>query len=483
MSRGQLLKFHHAASDTINTIIRGSKKKLKRYTSNWKKTVPMHLLKRIPGYAVNCPSRLWITVQNLIKMASRMNTLIELFSYSSSVILLIALGIGLYTRWLYTNDTIIIAIACTGLFVFSIAAALVYYFGKNDIGYSLARLYIGCIMGILTFTQHSTNHNEIKEETMNILIIISLCVRWFWNIVERILKLNTVRELTLIDTYDSLEMLGMAVASVITGKDFLSVSLLILSLQITVTSIRLKSLLGLINLFFLIIISGVLYFPVLLNLKPNLFTLICFTGRISFEAIIDLYFLPHTTLERWRLLLFKHPFVRKAVILFIFSIQLTFLVINGKQIPNHKEWFIVIPIFTAFGLTWLCYHLVFFTTCWILSRKITQCIDTYNSLSEDNRNLNQIMAAKGVRHFSLISRRLVLVSLVTTILLGAIGWNTKTALSISFLCMVIPVECAVVSLLWELGTVLGGTCIGYAMVAPAVTIKYVEFKTAQALPL
>ena len=96
---------------------------------------------------------------------------------------------------------------------------------------------------------------------------------------------------------------------------------------------------------------------------------------------------------------------------------------------------------------------------------------TYTDLAEKSRSLHRIMASKGVRHFSLISQRLVLVTVASSIILGLLGWTMKTPLSLSLLCMVVPLETAVMSLLWEMGSELGGTCIGYALVAPALTVR------------
>lgn len=81
------------------------------------------------------------------------------------------------------------------------------------------------------------------------------------------------------------------------------------------------------------------------------------------------------------------------------------------------------------------------------------------------------MASKGVRHFSLIAQRLMSVTFISTVILTVIGWITKTATSLSLFFMIVPLEVAIMSLLWELGRVLGGTCAGYALVAPITPHK------------
>ena len=126
----------------------------------------------------------------------------------------------------------------------------------------------------------------------------------------------------------------------------------------------------------------------------------------------------------------------------------------------------MVPIFSAFSVVWWCYHIVFIITCWQLMNKITDCNMTYNSLMEESRNMTNIMASKGVRHFSLIAQRLTLVTLLTTIILHTIGWTTMTGVSLSLLFIVVPIEAAFMSLLWQMGRILGGTCTGYGLVAP-----------------
>ncbi len=270
----------------------------------------------------------------------------------------------------------------------------------------------------------------------------------------------------LVDNYHLLEMVGMMIASLLCDKQFVSVSLLVIALAMTLTTIRLKSFLGIVNLLLLIIVSAVFYFPKILKISLNPFALSCFLGRLAFEPLIDLFFSGLTMLQRWQPFLSQPSYIRRFAILVIVILEVTLFAFLAKQIPSHKEWYIVVPIFGAFSLVWWCYHIVFIITCWQLMNKITDCNNTFKSLLEENHKLTRIMASKGVRHFSLIAQRLTLITLLTTIILALIGWETKTALSLSLLFMVLPMESAVMSLLWELGRVLGGTVTGYAIVAP-----------------
>ena len=429
-------------------------------------------LRKLPNQALLLPDFLrfiLLYVYTSFKMLSKLEIATGLASLLGNALLLISLGMGLYTRWNYTDNNAILFIGFTGLFVFSISIVLIYYFSKQAVGNSLSRLYIGCMLGVVAFTEHSMRHDEMHERTTDFLLMASLFVRCINKFVIRLAYMSS-KEITLVDGYDSLEMLGMATAAVATGEDFISITLLLVAVFFTITSIRLKSLVGVVNLLFIIVISKRFYFPKL-ELNPNPFALGCFIGRMAFEPLVDLYFCTLTTLDRWHPLFAQSSLVRRVIILIVFTIQMTFYGISAKQIRHHKEWFIVVPMFIAFSAVWLCYHLVFLVTCWLLSNKITQCMTTYTDLAEKSRSLHRIMASKGVRHFSLISQRLVLVTVASSIILGLLGWTMKTPLSLSLLCMVVPLETAVMSLLWEMGSELGGTCIGYALVAPALTVR------------
>lgn len=388
----------------------------------------------------------------------------------ANLLLVTALGLGFYMRWLYTGDSAIVYIAFTGLFVFSISLALIYYFSLDEFGCSLSRLYIGCMLGVVSFTEHTTFHEEARENAVNLLLMTSLVIRCSNKLFIRI-AYPPPKHIVLIDSLDSLEMLGVTIAAMATGKDFVSIALLIMALSWTITTIRLKSFLGVLNLFFIIVISRYFYFPKLLELPANPFSLACFVGRIAFEPVVDLYFCTVATLDRWQPILSLSSFKQKLMILGIFAIQVSFYSIIAMRMHLHKEWFIVVPMFAAFSVIWITIHLVFLVTCWLLSNKISHCHATFNSLSAESRNLEQIMASKGVRHFSLISQRLTLITVASTVVMGLLGWTTNTALSLSFFCMVVPVESAVMSLLGELGSVLGGTCIGFGLVAPSLTVR------------
>ncbi|CAH1782885.1 unnamed protein product [Owenia fusiformis] len=391
-------------------------------------------------------------------------TLVRYIGYLSNFVLLAAICLGLNTRYVYTQDVWILVVGIMALFLFAISAALSYYFSFELLGFSLARLWVGCLLGILAFAHSENISHDTMEDLMTGLLIGSVVVRSIMNIVERLLHIPNEHGML----PDFMEMLGLAIGSlIIIGNNFVPISLLVCAFAFTVVAIQLKSYLGFLNLVGLISIVQFLFFPKLLKIPVNHVALYTFMTRLAFQPVLDLLFSSQTTLESWERFFSQSSFLRRINIFGVIILELILVGFYAKQIPNHKEWFIVVPIFIVFTLIWLCFHLVYLITMWQLMNKITECNATFEHSQEEGKSLTQIMASKGVRHFSLISQRLVFFTIVSTILVFVIGWTEKTSISVALFLMVLPIECVTLSLLWELGSILGGMCVGYALVAPS----------------
>lgn len=402
-------------------------------------------------------------------MVNRLEFLEHTLKSVSNFLLLLALGIGFYTRWLVTQNVIILVLAFLGIFVFSISLALIYYFSLSQIGKSLSKLYIGCMLGVIAFVKLPPFSEEVAQESlMNSLLVVSLIVRFTQEILSRCISNY---EYQLVSSFDTLEILGVSIAALALGQDFLGVSTMLLALWVTLISINLKSWLGVVNLLLIFIMCRVVYFPHVISHSVNVVVLMCFAGRVSFEPLIDLYFCHLSPLECWKPILSQPGWIRRSLITLIIALQLVFYSLLAVLVPSHKEWFVVVPLFIAFSGVWLIFHIIFVVTCWLLSNKISQCNESLKTSIECNRSLNQVLASRGVRHFSLISQRLLAITLLSTIVLHLLTWTRKTSLSLGLFCTVLPIECATLSLLHELGSALGGTCIGYALVAPALTVR------------
>lgn len=382
---------------------------------------------------------------------------------------------------MHSQDIAVIFIALLGLFVFASSCTLVYYFSMETAGYCLFHLWIGCLVGVVAFTtEHSiVEHGSVKGivEVMDVMFVSSLLLSCTCSIVERFFIQGFASEKASINKMDSMEMVGMAIASMVTGNDATSIALMLLALSVITVTLRLKSFLGFLNLLAFIAATSVVFFPKMMQMPANPFALSCFLGRTAFEPFIDIFLSHLTILQRWEPLTSKSPFKRRLLILMVTAVQWTFYVQCAMRMPLHKEWLVVVPMFGAFSVIWFLFHLVFLIIIWQLSNKITECNATFESLRDENSSMMRIMEAKGLRHFALISQRVAFITFVTTIIIGGLHWTIKTGPSFALWFITMPLEIAVVSLLWELGHVLGGTCIGYALVAPSCFVfnRYLSF--------
>ena len=105
----------------------------------------------------------------------RKNMSIRYLGQLSNVILAVALSVGLYNRWLYSSQIAILLVAVLGLVVFSVSCVLIYYYSYENFGYCLIRLWVGCLLGVVAFSEQ---YDHSSEDVMNILFISSLIIRF-----------------------------------------------------------------------------------------------------------------------------------------------------------------------------------------------------------------------------------------------------------------------------------------------------------------
>ncbi|KAH9496368.1 hypothetical protein Btru_010740 [Bulinus truncatus] len=390
---------------------------------------------------------------------------VQYVSFLPDLILVVALGLGLYIQWSMTDNFTVSLIAILGAFVFAISCALQYYFGLNDLGKALFHIWVGCLLGILAFTNHSELQYVTLVEVMEAMFMTSMALGWCWNIFERFLNLQPA-EARLLTISEGLESLGLIIASLATGVDSLALSLYTLAYIFHISAMRLKSLMGFVSFIAFIFIGIFLFFPAL-AVKPNIYALTCFVGRHAFQPIIDFYFCGLSIIDRWRSYFDKPRIVRYLYVILLFVLELILAIVIGQGTSRHKEWYIVMPLYIVLAVVWLMFHLMFFLTCWKLNGKITEC----NLTCDDSRSFSRIMAAKGLRYFGLVSQRIILISLITTVVVFVVGFETLTPYTIALEFLVLPIEAAILSLFWELGDNLGGTCTGYAIISPVSSLR------------
>lgn len=100
-----------------------------------------------------------------------------------------------------------------------------------------------------------------------------------------------------------------------------------------------------------------------------------------------------------------------------------------QQLGQLEQWYLVIPGFCLFGLFWSICHVILLVTMWGFHTKLSECQRAWRAQRSVSRSLNQVMASRGIRHFCLISERLVLFSMLSTVILGAVSWQVGAVAS------------------------------------------------------
>ncbi|KAJ8002832.1 hypothetical protein DPEC_G00163070 [Dallia pectoralis] len=382
--------------------------------------------------------------------------------YLAGLILLVALCLGVYVRW--DGDPAILVISVLALFILGIASILYYYFNMETVGLSLLHLCLGFLLGLLCFLNSSALVSDVKEKVSNYLLLASVVIRTLWSLLERLCGCTRYRPACLTSA-ETLELAGYAFASVLFISKSGSVELLVVALATVMVALRMKTVLALINLVCFSVITATLFFPAL-GVTTNPYALACFFSQLICDPLLDVYFSGLSVTERWWPFLNCRGLWRRLSLLPLLLLEVTFLVWAALKLTNLDQWYLKIPGFVLCGLFWIICHTVFIITLWGFQSKLSDCQRVCLAHGTLTSSLDKVMASKGVRHFCLISKSLALFSLVSTIILAALTWQSSSSVFISLFLLVLNLESLVHGLFHELGSSLGGTCVGYAVVIP-----------------
>jgi len=440
---------------------------------------------------------------------------------ASYALLLAGLGLALFTRWTVTGDNSIVVIALVGFAVFSLNVVLCYYFSFLHLASIISHVWFGCLLGLVSFQQwslpfkspvaearHSVDNGHaiadsdmshhlgsvrggrdsrpfhFDDFTTNILLCVSLILQTNWTFFARVTRRSQPLS-GVLTSADLFELFGMSVSAFSNMKIKWEILALTFSFALTLVLLRLKSSLGLLNLAIFILASWLYILPSL-DVFLNRVSLICFCGRHLGEPLLDIYFNGLSPLERWSWFLQRHSFCRKFIFFLALTLQLTFVAFLGRRIPNHSSYLIMTPIFGLFAALFAAYHLIVFITFWCLMNKVTECLVALDAIRPNSSpiskklnlvrstlsiSLSRIMASRGVRHMSLIARRLGFISAVTTLILILVAWRVRTSFTLALSLSVLPWDLAILSLAMDLSSCLGGTCAGFSLVIPSLNMR------------
>lgn len=385
--------------------------------------------------------------------------------YLSGLNLLIALCLGLYARWEKTAETSLLVIFVLALIVLGIASVVYYYFNMERVSLSLLHLWFGFLLGLQCFLNSPALESDVKEQAANYLLLVSVTLRTLWALLERLVGCAKYRP-AFLTSAERLELVGFATASTaLLIQKSLSVMVLVVALATVMIALRMKALLALANLVCFAVITAVLFFKSL-NVTINPFALACFFSQLICDPLLDVYFSGLSVTERWQPFLVWRGLWRRLSLLPLLVVEVTFIILAAQKLKDLDQWYLMIPSFVVCALFWAICHMVFVITVWGFHTKLSECQRVCLSQGSGVSGLDKVMASKGMRHFCLISERLVLFSLVSTVAVAALCWQASSSIFVSMFLLVLPLESLFHGLFHELGNSLGGTCVGYAVVIP-----------------
>ncbi|XP_029377978.1 transmembrane protein 168 [Echeneis naucrates] len=385
--------------------------------------------------------------------------------YLSGLNLLLALCLGLYARWEKTAESSLLAIFVLALVVLGIASVLYCNCSMERISGSIFHLWFGFLLGLLCLLNTPALAGDMKERASNYLLLASLALRTLWALLERLLGCARYRP-AFLTAAERLELLGFAAASTaLLVHKSLSVMVLVVALATIMVALRMKAVLALLNLALFAVITGELFFKSL-NISTNPFALACFFSQLICDPLLDFYFSSLSVTERWQPFLVWGVLWRRLSVLPLLLVEVTFIILASRKLTDLYQWYFTIPAFVICVIFWFICHLVFVITVWGFHTKLSDCQRLCFSQGTGISGLDRIMASKGMRHFCLISERLVLFTMVTTVAVAVFCWQASSFIFVSMFLLVLPLESLFHGLFHELANSLGGTCVGYAVVIP-----------------
>ena len=403
-------------------------------------------------------------------MAFDMERLIKYISAVAIVSFLVGGFLGIYSRWEHHSSDKSFIIFGVVAAVFLVLAFVLYLLNRQELANAFLNLWIGIIFSVLTFTSVAYDHMFVSAQDLDVvdmLLIGSTCIYCCGTLLDRIHNYGNV-EFHLLTIREVLLLVGFAFGSVVSEHGAPMV-LLALAVACNLIAVHLKSALSLVNAVMTSVLVAMEFFPAI-KVQYNPFCLATFAILLSFEAIIDMYFSKYSTVDRWKGFLTCGKWRRKSLVVLIFLGECIYVACAAQVTLSHHRAVVIVPIFFAFLLFWIAGHIVFLVDCWGFLIKLEECSQSLKEEFDTNTMLD-VLASRGVRHFCLISKSIILITIATTVLLGIPSWQVTDAWFISSFLIVMPVESMVYSVLSSLGKCLGGTAIGYAVVIPCYNCR------------
>jgi hypothetical protein len=296
--------------------------------------------------------------QRAVRKLHRLLGVLELLP---EVILTCGVAVAWYIRYSYYGFTSLLVVGACGLAV-ALFNLLLCYLSRPIALPSLYHLWLGCLLGLVALLDISSNLQHTLgewEEVANLMLVASVICQGFVLVLMRCCRAQSVLD-RLWSRMDLLELVGAAAACLMAapGDDLWALLLLILALAIVLTALRVGSLLSVANLALLLFTCEHYLFPDL-HLSVNPYGMIVLIARLAISPILDLALGSIVRLDRWHGFILARPFCHRITIALMLLAEGGFFMAHAVVVKNHKEWYVVVPLFAVVSVVWLVMHIVF----------------------------------------------------------------------------------------------------------------------------
>lgn len=398
-------------------------------------------------------------------------------------VIFFAVALGLYTRWLHYGYLSILTVAVFGLFLLASNTALRYYFSiwwLNPIFHG----WLACATCLIAFWDDFRLTSSQKHlDDLNDVIFLCSCVACLSSQVA-ILACRSKKPIAadpspILGVNDYFRFAGILIACLATGHNWLSLFTVTFAFFLNLIALRLKSMWSILNLLGLCAaIEG--YLLPGLNLSINPYAIICILYRLYTKPILEILTVMQsgTKFELFGKLILARRIWQRCLILSYFCVEMAFFYSHASVIKNHKEWFIIVPVFVVIAIFWFLIRLLFVIMLFSVTNKFYECcqsmvsgpLDVGSISFKDPASvlpqLKKVLAARGLRYFGLMARQFVQMNMMATFFIVMLCWTTRNAYNHQLTSAVLALLLIFYELFNELATNLGGTCIGYSVVVP-----------------
>ncbi|CAF1396134.1 unnamed protein product [Adineta ricciae] len=296
-------------------------------------------------------------------------------------------------------------------------------------------------LSIFTFQTRPTLSLTAKFIFYDLLLILSTVC----SVLSNLVRLFNNTTFYFLHYNELAELFGFSLGLYLTSQST-SLNYLLLSFFLLIITLRLRAFHS-----FILLTLNVVYFSNYYTTYSHI-ACVCFLCRMVSRPIIEIYFIPLTSLERWILLLhlsssYRRTFQRLMICIY-YLVPFRCIYVIGQTVRLHNECLL-----------------------WMLSKKLIDCYLTMMQTNVDHEkhkiSFIKLLASKGIRYFGLITWPILVCSTLLTCFISLLHYDTCTKDSVVLFLLTIHYECLILALVKQLTSIVGGSCVGYALVAPA----------------